>query len=240
MTETISTTELDEMRRQSGLDLMGVAETDAVKDQVCSLPGDIIGRLPFAIVGAVRVSSAVLDTLEDGPNTIYYHHYRQLNFHLDRAALRVSREIENKGYLALPIAASQVVDWEKMRGHVSHKDLGHLAGLGWLGRHNLLVTPEYGAQVRLVSILTNMPLSPGRPAADGCGECRSCLAVCPAGAIRESPGEFDHLACYQQLKDFGKSRRIGQYICGLCVKACSGPIARIGMTGGENGSAPDS
>lgn len=240
MTEIVTAPELNDMGRQAALDMIGVAEISAVKDQVRGLPGDIVDRLPFAIVGAVRVSSAVLDTLEDGPNTIYYHHYRQLNFLLDRAALRLSHEIESRGYLALPIAASQVIDWEKMCGHVSHKDLGRLAGLGWLGRHNLLVTPEFGAQVRLVTIMTNMPLPPGRTVAGDCGECRRCLTVCPAGAIRESPGEFDHLACFQQLKDFSKSRRIGQYICGLCVKACPGPVARNGMSGGENGLPPDS
>jgi epoxyqueuosine reductase len=221
MGETLTAAELDEMRDRCALDLIGVAGIAGARDHIFGLPKDMIERLSFAIVGGIGVSSAVLDTLVDGPNILYYHHYRQLNFHLDRAALGLAREIERRGYLALPVAASQVVDWERMRGHVSHKELGRQAGLGWLGINNLLVTPEFGARVRLVSVLTDMPLSPGRPLTAGCGGCRSCLAVCPAGAIHEGPASFDHLACYQQLKEFTKSRRIGQYICGLCVKACS-------------------
>ena len=218
----MSAAELDELRELCDLDLLGVAEVRGVKEQICGLPTGIVEALPFAIVGAVRVSSAVLETLYDGPNAVYYHHYRQLNFHLDRAALRLAREIERRGYPALPVAASQVVDWETMRGHLPHKELGRLAGLGWLGINNLLVTPDFGAQVRLVSVLTSMPLTPGRPPVGGCGACRACLDVCPAGAIHEETGAFDHLACYRQLKEFSRSRRIGQYICGLCVKACAG------------------
>lgn len=218
----MSAAELDHMRVKCDLDLMGVAEVAGVGDQICGLPHGIVEKLPFAIVGGIRLSSAVLETLEDGPNAVYYHHYRQLNFHLDRAALKLAREIERRGYPALPVAASQVVDWERMRGHLPHKELGRLAGLGWLGINNLLVTPMFGAQVRLVSVLTSMRLNPGRPLAGGCGTCRACVAVCPAGAIREEPAAFDHQACYRQLKEFSKSRRIGQYICGLCVKACAG------------------
>ena len=232
MSEIVTAAELDLLRESCSLDLIGVADIGGVRDRICGLPENTVAGLPFAIVGAMKVSSAVLDTLEDGPNVLYYHHYRQLNFHLDRAALGLAREMERRGYLAIPIAASQVVDWGSMRGHVSHKELGRLAGLGWLGINNLLVTPDFGARVRLVSVLTNMPLAPGRPVAGGCGDCRRCLTVCPAGAIHEDPAGFDHMACYQQLKEFTKSRRIGQYICGLCVKACAGQSGGSDRGGG--------
>lgn len=208
--------------RQNGIALMGVADIKDERNHFGQLTANTIEHLTAAIVLAVHVSATVLNTLIDGPNLIYFHHYRQLNFQLDRAALALAQEIEETGYRALPIAASQVVDWARQEGHVSHKELARLAGMGWRGRNNLLVTPKYGAQVRLVSILTNLPLFADKPLEESCGSCHACLAVCPAKAIKEKAAEFDHTACYNKLREFSKSRGIGQNICGLCVRACPG------------------
>ena len=180
--------------------------------------------LPLAVVIARRVSRAVLSTLEDGPNLLYFHHYRQINAQLDHAATEISAEIERRGCSALPIPASQIVDWEKMTGQVSHKAMARLAGLGWQGRNNLLVTPQLGSQVRLATILTDFPLTPDHPLEADCGSCRRCVAVCPAKAIGETPAAFDLPACYEKLNEFRKTRRIQQHICGVCVKACPGPV----------------
>jgi len=54
-----------------------------------------------------------------------------------------------------------------------------------------------------------------------------CQAACPARAIKETPEEFDHLSCYNQLKEFRQSGLVSQFICGVCVKACYGQ-KRIG------------
>jgi len=225
---------LDEIRRESSLDLLGVADTGRASWGCQELSSAVSERFSRAIVVVARVSPSVLGTLVDGPNLLYYHHYRQLNFQLDRGALRIAQEIERIGYAALPIAASQVVDWATMRGHVSHREMAHLAGLGWRGRNNLLITGQWGAQVRLATVLTNLPLDPGSPPSAGCGDCQLCLSACPAGAIKREPQEFDREACYQKLKEFSKARRMGQYICGLCVKACSGSIqGRCGPTSKE-------
>jgi len=98
-----------------------------------------------------------------------------------------------------------------------------MAGLGWIGRSNLLVTPQYGARVRLVTILTDMPLPPDNPSAGNCGNCFDCLPACPVGALKKDQMDFDHRRCFEQLREFRKLGYVGQYICGLCVKACKGP-----------------
>jgi epoxyqueuosine reductase QueG len=124
--------------------------------------------------------------------------------------------------MALPIPASQIIDWERQQAHLSHKKIGRLAGLGWIGRNNLLVNPEFGAQFRLVTVLTNMPLKPDKPLESDCGECRRCLSCCPAAAIKEKQEDFDHKACFNKLKEFRRSGIVSQFICGVCVKACRG------------------
>lgn len=213
---------LEGLRQQLGLDLLGVADLHGAGEGLAGLPAMARASLPLGVVIAVRLSRGVLGTLEDGPNLLYFHHYRQLNALLDRAATVLAAEIERKGGLALPIPASQMVDWDRMAGQLSHRATAVLAGLGWRGRSNLLVTPHLGAQVRLATILTNLPLTADHPIEAGCGDCRRCAAVCPAGAIGDSASAFDLSACYRKLDEFRRGRRVPQHICGLCVKACAG------------------
>jgi epoxyqueuosine reductase QueG len=141
---------------------------------------------------------------------------------LDQLALKAANFIQKRGYLALPIPASQILDWQKQKAHLSHKQLGVLAGLGWIGRNNLLVHKKLGSQFRLVSILTNMPLEIDKPTKDNCGRCKLCVTICPAGAIKENPSDFDYINCFEKLKEFQKQKLVDQYICGVCVKVCKG------------------
>lgn len=211
---------LEKEAKSYGADLFGAADlSDLAPDEILLDPV-ILKRLPLAISLGVRLSTAVLSTLTDGPNRLYFHHYRSLNHFLDSVALRATNLIQTLGGQALPIAASQVVDWQKQKGHLSHKKIAQLAGLGWLGRNNLLVTPQFGSQVRLVTILTDLPLAVGRPLTQDCGSCRACLDICPAQAIKEKPEDFDHQACYEKLKQFRSRGLTDQFICGLCQKAC--------------------
>jgi epoxyqueuosine reductase QueG len=205
------------------LELFGVADIAPIRAEFL-LKDEVMASFNRGIAIGKRVLDTVLADIEDRPTPLYLHHYRQLNFFLDRAALRLAGFIRDQGFSALPIAASQIVDWQNQRAHLSHKKVGRLAGLGWTGRNNLLVHPEYGSQFRLATILTNMPLEPDRVSARDCGSCFKCLAGCPAAAIRPAPKDFDHLACFEKLKEFRRSGVVGQFICGVCVKACRPPF----------------
>ncbi len=214
---------LAELCRSRGAVGFGVCRLSDIRTDDFLLPAQTLLDLPFAVSVALHLSPAVLGTLEDHPNQLYEHHYRQVNFALDRLALDLASVIQNLGAQALPVAASQLVDWQNQRGHLSHKRIAVGAGLGWLGRNNLLVTPRFGAQVRLVTVLTDLELEPDRPLENGCGSCHACVSACPAKAIGETPAEFKHLDCFALLKEFQTKRYVSQYICGLCVRAC-GPV----------------
>lgn len=181
---------------------------------------------PFgsALVMGIRLSAAVLDTVRKAPTWTYYHHYRTVNLALDRAALILSGECQRMGYGALPVPASQVLDWDRLRGHLSHRELGALAGLGWRGRNNLLVNPLFGSQVRYTTVLTDLPLP--EPAGGcgnaGCGDCRLCVSVCPVRAIHDDFEDFELDRCSAQLRRFSKREKLNVQICGLCVRACTG------------------
>jgi epoxyqueuosine reductase QueG len=211
---------LQEEIRLLGGDLLGVADLIQTPMATYELDGDLLAKLPFGISIGIRLADAILEGIDDHPTLFYLHHYRQANYILDQIAFRVAALIQRAGGNAIPIAASQIVDWEHQRGHLSHKALARAAGGGWLGRNNLIIHPKHGARIRLVSILTDLPLQTDKPGEGSCGTCRQCILVCPAGAIKERAEEFDHLGCFEKLKEFRATYNVGQYICGVCIKAC--------------------
>jgi epoxyqueuosine reductase len=212
---------LKKLAHDIGLNLFGVADVTEAREEF-SLDRAVRRQFDFGISLGKRLIRSVLEEIKDSPTALYLHHYRQLNYFLDRTAFQVSSFIQEAGYRALPIPASQIIDWDNQLAHVSHKRVAFLAGLGWLGRNNLVVTPEFGSQVRLVTVLTDMPLAPDKPVELDCGTCTQCLSFCPAQAIKMDKKDFDHRRCFEKLKEFRRTGMVTQHICGICVKACRG------------------
>ncbi len=210
---------LKKFSKNEGIDLFGAAGIEEIKKDFALSEG-VLKRVDKAVALGVGLSEAVLSDIVNVPTRLYFHHYRTANAFLDQLAFKISGYIQKKGYLAVPIPASQILDWQRQSAHLSHKKIGYLAGLGWIGRNNLLVNKNLGSQFRLVSILTNMPLKIDRPVKQSCDDCRLCIEICPCGAIKDNPADFDHLKCFEKLKEFQRQRLAEQYICGVCVNAC--------------------
>lgn len=203
------------------IDLFGVADITGIKDDI-QISKEILRALDRAVCLGVRLSGSILQEISNAPTKLYFHHYRTVNAFLDQAALKVCNYIQKKGFRALPIPASIILDWENQTAHLSHKKLGVLAGLGWIGRNNLLVNNKFGSGFRLATILTDMPLRADKPSKDNCAKCRLCVRICPAQAIKDNPLDFDHIRCFEKLKEFQRQRLVDQYICGVCVNVCKG------------------
>jgi len=106
-------------------------------------------------------------------------------------AHRLSREIEDEGYLGVTVPVYMPMDMlgegKGMRGEICWRRAGVAAGLGFYGKNGLLITEEFGPLVRLGGVLTNYPLQE-QVAADvsqksKCGSCTLCLESCPSGAL---------------------------------------------------------
>jgi len=222
MSDLQNTAKIKSLYHQWGGSLLGVADLRSFKKDETLLPSSTLDQLPFGISIGFHLSDAILEEIEDRPTPLYFHHYQRVNILLDTIGLIMTSVIQDLGYEAMPIPASQIVDWKTQRGHLSHKHVARAAGLGWIGRNNLLVNEKYGSRIRLITILTNLPLISDTPSLKDCGPCRRCLSVCPTGAISERQEDFDHLRCYEQLKAFTKTLHFSHHICGICVKACRG------------------
>jgi epoxyqueuosine reductase QueG len=146
---------------------------------------------------------------------------------LDNVAFRISRLLENAGYDALPIAASQSLGKNNpFRGVVAHKTVAVLSGLGFVGKSGLFLTNEYGSKLRLATILTSLPLTSELPVIkNGCGDCNLCQKACPAGAIygelptTDGERNFDAEKCSKYMKEHFQDVGRGS-VCGVCIKVC--------------------
>ena len=194
----------------------------------CKLPEELAPRnLCYAVSFGVKLSDAILKTIENAPSFAYFQHYRAANALLDQIAFRLGREIEKLGFSAFPVAASQSLGKENpYRGVIPHKTAAVLAGLGFVGKSGLFLSTKYGSKLRLATVLTDMPLKSELPVIEnGCGDCTLCKAACPAGAIfGDKPttnGErnFDPEKCSRYMKE--KFQQIGRgSVCGICIKVC--------------------
>lgn len=219
---------------QWGAALFGVADLRSLKRDEILLTPSLIDQHPFAISVGYHLSDTILEGIGDQPTPLYFHHYQRVNILLDTTGLILTSAIQDLGYEALPIPASQILDWKNQRGHLSHKHVARLGGLGWIGRNNLLVNEKFGSRVRLVTILTDLPLVSDSALSGDCGSCHACQPVCPAGAISGRPEDFDHLRCYEQLKAFSKALHFSHHICAVCVKACRGRRNNAGSKGSRD------
>lgn len=69
-----------------------------------------------------------------------------------------------------------------------HKTIAVLSGIGWIGKNNLLVTPEYGSALCLGVVLTDAPLNTSRQeiVENKCGKCNRCINICQENALQDT------------------------------------------------------
>ncbi|MBM4343517.1 MAG: tRNA epoxyqueuosine(34) reductase QueG [Deltaproteobacteria bacterium] len=82
-----------------------------------------------------------------------------------------------------PFSAVRDFRWYVDHGPVLERVWAQRAGLGWQGRHSLLVDPRRGSYFFLAAVVTSIALDADEPMVDHCGSCRACVDACPTGAI---------------------------------------------------------
>ncbi|TFG03512.1 MAG: epoxyqueuosine reductase [Promethearchaeota archaeon] len=101
------------------------------------------------------------------------------------------------------------------------KEISALAGIGSIGKNNLLITEEFGSQVRLRALTTTAPLVCGEPILESeyCKDCDLCMKACPADAFSE--GTYNREKCLSyNLSNLKKISDNIEIWCNVCIEAC--------------------
>ncbi len=137
---------------------------------------------------------------------------------LTKAAYDIAKATRSLGLKALPLPAQGCPqDRRFLEAVFSYKHAGQAAGLGKIGWHSLLITPELGPRVRLSACLTEAELEPTHTTMTvECQNCGICLNNCPAGALAEpQAGEqyaINKFACSSFVNASGS--------CNQCMRVC--------------------
>jgi ferredoxin len=140
-------------------------------------------------------------------------------------------------YLGLGVSVNKLTQFLKDRGYRAHAGpalggeanyplMAERAGLGAIGKHGILITPEFGPSLRLAAVYTeieNLPFSDENPhlwVRDFCDKCNRCVRKCPAGAIYKDAIVFDDGT--KQHIDYKKCAVpfSNNHGCTVCVKEC--------------------
>ncbi|MHB8446530.1 MAG: tRNA epoxyqueuosine(34) reductase QueG [Rudaea sp.] len=114
-------------------------------------------------------------------------YHRLVRARLQKLANRIAVEIGPFGYRAFSDSAP-----------VLEKALARNSGLGWIGKHSVLINRDAGSWFFLGELYTDLPLPADKPATDHCGTCTRCIEVCPTQAI-VGPRQLDARRCISYL-----------------------------------------
>jgi epoxyqueuosine reductase len=191
----------------------------------------------YGIVVGKKLDDRIIDSVINGPNTDYYNLYLDTNRYLSSLVKEVAKDLRALGIKSLAINPTQsevdsADDYaQTLRHTLSHKMVATRAGLGWIGKTDLLISKEFGPRLRLASILVDYPLKPLNPPIDEseCGKCNLCVEACPAKAangrlwnVRVDRDEFyDAFKCRETANRLSLERiNHDMRLCGICVSAC--------------------
>jgi epoxyqueuosine reductase QueG len=215
-----------------GADFFGVADLSIAHDAILEQGGPAVVEFPRAISVGITLFDSIVDQLprrgEPAVALTYRHHcYDVINNRLDLVTSGLSSALQADGYHVLPVPASQRTDEAGITGLFSHKMAAHLAGLGWIGKSCLLVTPTRGTRVRWATLLTDAPLQvTGGPQEEGCGDCDLCVQACPVKAFTGRPfrihehreTRFDASKCDRYFDRLREQNQVA--VCGMCLYIC--------------------
>jgi len=158
---------------------------------------------------------------------------------LTRLQKRAVRHLKAQGHrtLALPPDSDRKKDTfvSKLYSLFNHKMAATSAGIGWVGKNGLLISPEHGPRLTLATVLTDAPLPADAPfESSRCGVCTLCRDHCPSGAI--TGAEWSRRNPFVELVRLGECRghkaagrqTAGKPNCGLCITVC--PYGRKNIT----------
>lgn len=212
---------LQQLLTQMGADLVGFAD-------VSGLAPDGYQK---AVVAAIALPLEIIDEIPIGPTPEYLQTYQEYNRRLEEMSRAAAALLSEQGHRSLALCGENA-PWsrETMASPFPYKTSATRAGLGWVGKCALLVTPQFGSAIRLTVTLTDAPLEAAEPVeVSRCGDCTACMEACPGKAVKGAlwtaglsrEALVDIPSCDKAARALAQ-QTLGYptTICGRCFAAC--------------------
>jgi epoxyqueuosine reductase QueG len=209
--------------KKAGASLVGFGD-------ISVLGTELARKYPVAISLVIKYDEPIVERLHIDEDA-FHQHLVALNAPLKRLISIAENLLSKWGYGcgAMPISfLVESNDQLRKLKTFSHKAAATCAGLGWIGKSSLLVTPEYGPRVKLGTVLTDAPFKTVEPIVkDRCKGCTLCVKACPYGSIHNINWErglsrdklLDAYLCNEKRLEYIPA--LGRkHSCGLCLQAC--------------------
>jgi epoxyqueuosine reductase QueG len=216
---------------QLGGDLVGVASAESMmRAPEGHRPTDFLANAQSVLIWATRLIDGVVEQMPESRREFTANNFEAETVNQE-ICFKAAKFLEKEGFRSFPISYFRreytglaLYDPLKLFGSVSCKHAGEEAGIGQIGIHSLLITPEFGPRHRLAAVITEAPLQNGQRQAmklcdpEKCGY--RCVEACPIGAIhREGYDKFDKYRC----SEYG-IRVMGNFRCSMCMAVCPSEI----------------
>ena len=224
--------------KQKGVDLVGIALIEGIRNPLID-KNLIIKKMP-SIKSIIVFGKRYLDSILDSKSTqALAIHSSFVRSFLEKIAYDLAIFLSDKGYFAstidpdsfpldklqeaiAPIYRAQkwfkdienhIYKRENLFGEIPLVPIAQEAGLGWIGKSGMLITPQFGPRLRLNAVLTNASLNPDKPFNQNlCGSCSVCIKTCIGNAINENG--------YDPVKCFKNEVENGEVLIGIPYKIC--------------------
>ena len=205
------TEEIIELSSRIGIDIIGFADPEwYIRYKEEHRPNKFLKHGQTVIIIGIHLYDIILDAWSQDQTTGKNFHY--LDSILESRAHNLKDFLIKKGY------NSKIISYSP---GLFLKDSAALAGLGPIGKNNLLITKKFGSQVRLRAIVTEAPLLTGVPIENSeyCKDCNICLSKCPAEALTDEG--YNRQACESYcLSNLRKLSDYSSIWCNICIEVC--------------------
>ena len=211
--------QIKELAYSLGADLCGIASIERFLEAPKGYhPLDVFPQCKSVISFACRFP---VGALKCNTSAVYTRIRNSLTPKLDAIALDLCIRLEQEDILAVPIPTNES-EWDgstnRWRSIISQKHAAQAAGLGTIGRHSLLITPEFGSMVWLGAVLVDVELEPDSLKKPVCTNCNLCVEACPVNALEKT--EINQGACWDYAFGEDKEKQDWRISCHKCRDIC--------------------
>ena len=205
------TEELINYAKKIGVDIIGFADPkDFERFDKLNRPETYLPTSNSVVIIAIFLYDMILDAWSE--DRVLNKSYHFLDSILENQLNLIKNFLQERKYKSVIISYTP---------GLFLKDTGVLAGLGPIGKNNLLITEKFGSQIRLRALTTEAPLINGNHVTDNkyCQNCSICIENCPANAL--SNGKYDKEACLTyNLSNLIKLSKNSSIWCNICIDVC--------------------